>query len=428
MSVLKFKGILQETGWLIPGYAEIDSTGKLTYLSNIPPEEGTALEAIDGYAIPGLTNAHSHAFQFAMAGMAERHEPNTKDDFWSWRERMYSCALEHSPEEVERIATLAYNDMVQRGFTNVVEFHYLHHDVNGKPYENRAELGSRLASAAANVGIRLTLVPVYYKTGNFNQKGRTEQRRFLFESLDQYAKLLESTVLLQREYPNLVVGSGVHSLRAAPGDEVKAATKLLPEKPFHIHVAEQQKEIEDSIRHLGCRPVEWMLSNITSNNLSMVHCTHMTNQEVIGLAQSNFQVVLCPSTEGNLGDGIFALKLFTESGGSWTIGTDSQVMMSPFEDLRWLDYAQRLTSHRRNTFDASADVMFKQVIKTGRKSAGREQVQFFQLGEFFDACVIRNTIRIQQLQEADILSGIIFTTDSADILGTIIGGKWIFKR
>jgi len=345
--VYEFKGLLQQSGWQEQVCVTVDDSGIITAISTEGDEDA---EYINGFAIPGFQNAHSHAFQYAMAGLAERHDSgNLSDDFWSWREAMYNLALSVDPDQMEAIATMLYAEMARHGYTNVAEFHYVHHDKDGRAYGNTAELGSRLISAAKTTGIGITLIPIFYQKGGFGKAPVPKQKRFISDTIDDYYGLLESTEKACLHYDHANLGIGIHSLRGvAPEDAAEVARLGRQDLPFHIHVAEQLKEIEDSVRYLGKRPVEWLLENMAPNErFHLVHATHLTEAEVKGIAKSQANVVLCPSTEGNLGDGLFSLKAYQDYGGAWSIGTDSHVGINPFEELRILDYGQRLITHKR---------------------------------------------------------------------------------
>ncbi|MCJ7466203.1 MAG: formimidoylglutamate deiminase, partial [Maribacter sp.] len=339
MKVYHFKGLLQHTGWLKNASVTINLEGIITNISSFDPTN-TSLDIINGFALPGFQNAHSHAFQYAMAGLAEKHGVRGgQDDFWGWREAMYQLALGVDPDQMEAIATMLYAELVRHGYTNVAEFHYLHHDKNGRPYANRAEMGSRLIAAAKTAGIGITLIPIFYQKGGFGQEPNERQRRFISRTVDDYLRLLEASQNACKHYRDAKIGMGVHSLRGVEPSDIIEITKSGPQDiPFHMHVSEQLKEIADSLQYLGKRPVEWLLQNIDlSDRYHLIHATHLTDQETIGLAKSKAHVVLCPSTEGNLGDGLFPLRRYQKEGGNWSIGTDSHIGLNPLEELRILD-------------------------------------------------------------------------------------------
>ena len=347
-----FNKLLQNSTWLTNATVSVDEKGIITDISTSEIQHST-FDIQHSIAIPGFQNAHSHAFQYAMAGLAERHEGSSNpDDFWGWREAMYQLALSMNPDQMEAIATMLYAEMARHGYTNVAEFHYVHHDKNGKPYANLAEMGSRLIAAAKTAGIGITLVPIFYQKGGFGQDPNDRQRRFISPSIDEYLKLLEASKEACKTYEHANIGIGIHSMRGVEPKDIAEIAKSGPQDiPFHIHIAEQLKEIEDSITYLGKRPVEWLLENVELNDrFHLVHATHLTEQETIGIAKSGANVVICPSTEGNLGDGLFPLRKYQNEGGKWSIGTDSHVGLNPLEELRLLDYGQRLISHKRNTY------------------------------------------------------------------------------
>lgn len=430
MKFFYFRALLQSSGWLSPAYVGVNDSGNIQYLSDKEPAQPTALEFVNGFALPGFQNAHSHAFQYAMAGMAERHAPGSKDDFWSWREAMYRCALSLDPDQMQAVATMLYGEMLRKGYTHVAEFHYLHHDKNGKPYSNLAEMGLRLVQAASDAGIRITLIPVFYQKGGFGQDPQPRQKRFISKSVDDYFQLLDKSADAIKNYRDASLGFSVHSLRAVDASDIVDTFNNGPKNiPFHLHTAEQKKEIEDCVAYLKQRPVEWVLNTLPADDrFHMVHCTHLTDDEVKRLAQSGAHAVLCPGTEGNLGDGIFRLTDFASYGGSWSIGTDSHISLNPLEDLRWLDYAQRFTTHKRNTFDDGASILIQKTINAGRKAMGLERKDFFDIGQPLDAVVFSGrSPLLRHGNTTHLLPGIVYNSDSADISGTLVNGQWIVK-
>lgn len=430
MQYFHFKALLQRPGWLAPAYVGIDEAGKIKYLSDEAPPQPVAIEYVNGYCLPGFQNAHSHAFQYAMAGLAEKHPAGSTDDFWSWREAMYACALTMDPDEMQAVATMLYVEMLRKGYTHVAEFHYLHHDKNGRPYSNLAEMGVRLVAAAKTAGIKMTLIPVFYQKGGFGQDPNPRQRRFISKTADDYFHLLDDSADAIKNYADVKLGFSVHSLRAVDGpDIIETFTNGPNNTPFHLHVAEQLKEVTDCLAYHKQRPVEWVLNNLpVSDRFHMVHCTHLSDDEVKRLAASGAHAVLCPGTEGNLGDGIFRLSDFAGNGGNWSIGTDSHISLNPLEDLRWLDYAQRFTSHKRNTFDDGASLLINKTISSGRRAMGIDQLEFFEIGASLDGVVYNaKSPMLSHNKLPNLLSAIVYTADSADVMGTLVNGKWIVK-
>ena len=431
LKYFRFKGILQCEDWLSPAYVGIDRDGVIQFISTVPPKEGAAVETVDGYALPGFQNAHSHAFQYAMAGWAENHASGVEDDFWTWREEMYKCALSVDPDQAEAIAAMLYAEMVRQGYTHVAEFHYLHHNKQGKPYTSLAEMGERMVSAAETAGIRITLVPVFYQKGGFGKSPAERQRRFISETTDSYLKLLDASKSVVSSHPGAHLGFSIHSLRAVDLNDIVRTFREGPAQlPFHLHVAEQKKEVEDSLAFCGLRPMQWVLQNLpVDHRFNLVHATHLDDAELKGVAASGAHVVLCPSTEGNLGDGIFRMKEYIKLGGRWTIGTDSHIGINPLEEFRMIDYRQRLVTNRRNTFDGNAaHYMVNEAVTSGRVAMGRKGSEHFAPGLPLDAVVYKaNSHLLEEAPPQQVTSIIVYTSDSSRVLGTMVGGKWIVK-
>jgi len=427
-----FSSLLQKEGWLSPAYVGVDEHGIIRYLSNEAPTDAAAMEAVQGFALPGFQNAHSHAFQYAMAGLAENHPVGTDDDFWTWREAMYQCALSVNPEQAEAIATIVYAEMLRVGYTHVAEFHYLHHDKDGKPYAQLAEMGERMVAAAKTAGIKITLVPVFYQKGGFGMDPQSRQRRFISKTVDDYFKLLEASASVIKTYQNASLGFSVHSLRAVDLKDVKTAFQQGPKAlPFHIHVSEQKKEVSDCLAHCGNRPMQWLFDNLrVDDRFHLVHSTHLDDNELSLLAKSGANVVLCPSTEGNLGDGIFRMKEYVKLGGRWCIGTDSHIGLNPLEEFRMIDYRQRLVTNQRNTFDGdAATYMIHEEIESGRRAMGMKSKNHFEIGNPFDAIVYNSQSHLlAETSERNRLATLLFTSDTSRAVGTIVNGKWVVKN
>ncbi len=427
-----FRRLLQNSGWLSDVAVSTDAEGSVGSIKEGAAKNGCD-EIIDGYALPGFQNAHSHSFQYAMAGLAENHSGEDQaDNFWSWRDAMYKIALSVNPDQLEAIAALAYAEMLRQGYTNVAEFHYLHNDTSGLPYVNRAEMGARLVSAAKRTGINITLVPIFYQMGGFGQPPEETQRRFISKNPEEYAKLFEVSAKACENYYGANIGVGIHSLRAVETADIKeVALNFEQDIPFHIHIAEQKKEIIDSISYLGKRPVEWMLENLElSERFHFVHATHINDDEIYGLANMNVNVVLCPTTEGNLGDGIFPLGDFQKRGGAWSIGTDSHISLNPFEEIRLLDYGQRLTTNKRKTFgERSGALAIDQALIAGRRAMNNFEKEYFKIGEPLNACVISSGHPlIQTSADESLLNTMIYSLDETSQEGTIVNGQWKSKN
>ena len=301
----------------------------------------------DGYAMPGIANLHSHAFQRAMAGLAER-QSHPEDSFWTWRETMYRFAARMNPDSNYAVARQLYVEMLEAGFTSVCEFHYLHHAPDGSAYADPAAMSRALIAAARDTGIRLTLLPVLYMTGGFDGRELSERQRRFGHTIDSFLALLD--ILQGEQDETLRVGAAFHSLRAVPETAMQAVLAALPRTMrVHIHIAEQLGEVQDCLTLRGARPVEWLLANApVDERWTLVHATHLTKAETLGIADAGATVAICPTTEANLGDGLFPLADYLEADGRWGIGSDSHVSVSPVEELRWLEYGQRLLTHHRN--------------------------------------------------------------------------------
>ena len=309
-------------------------------------------ERYAGIAVPGLPNLHCHAFQRAMAGLAERRGPDN-DSFWTWREVMYRFLGQLTPEDIEAIAAFGYMEMLEAGFSTVTEFHYLHHDPDGHAYADLGEMATRIAAAADATGIGLTLLPSLYMTGGFRNAPPAEgQRRFL-NDVDRFLKLVACSRAIVAALPEARVGIAPHSLRAVSPQALARVVASCPEGPIHIHAAEQTKEVEDCVDVLGARPVEWLLYNANVDaRWCLIHATHMTPVETEALARTGAVVGLCPLTEASLGDGIFDGARYLTIGGRFGVGTDSNIEIDAAAELRQLEYSQRLRDRARNVMAA----------------------------------------------------------------------------
>ena len=336
------------------------------------------LEDADRWRVPGIANLHSHAFQRAMAGLAER-QTHPQDSFWTWRETMYRFAARFDPDTLHAVAAQLYVEMLEAGYTTVCEFHYLHHAPDGSAYPDRAAMSRALMAAARDTGIRLTLLPVLYMSGGFDGRLLAERQRRFGHDVDGFLALLDA---LHAERSDMFrVGCALHSLRAVPADAMRDVLSALPAgSPIHIHIAEQLGEVQDCINVRGARPVEWLLANAAVDaHWTLVHATHLDTAEVQGIARSGATVAICPTTEANLGDGLFPLQRYLQSGGAWGIGSDSQISVSPVEELRWLEYGQRLATHHRNIAvseesSSVGETLLDGVLASARNATGNEAV------------------------------------------------------
>ena len=313
----------------------------------VPNSGGQGAELLAGPVIPGMTNLHSHAFQRAMVGLAECRGDND-DDFWSWREAMYRFLAFLEPSDVEAIAMQLYVEMVKAGYTRVCEFHYLHKDPKGAPYREREIMALAHLRAAENTGIAITLLPTLYTSGGCGGKPlKSTQKRFKITP-DHLVEMIHSLERAASEAPDAAVGIGLHSLRAARPAEMKQVLDAFPDKPVHIHVSEQPKEVEECMAWSGRTPIAVLQREFgLGKKWNLVHATHITDQEIDMVAGSGANVALCPTTEGNLGDGLFPADKYFSKTGRFGIGTDSQVSIDPREELRLFEYGRRLGSGRR---------------------------------------------------------------------------------
>ena len=345
MSTIYAASALLPEGWASDVRITIETGAIAAVDPGVPERTPDERHAI---ALPALANLHSHAFQRAMAGLAEVRGPSA-DTFWSWRETMYRFAPSMTPDEVEAVAAEAYVEMLEAGFAAVAEFHYLHNTPDGSRYAAPAEMAFRVLAAARDVGIAVTLLPVFYAHADFGPAPpRGEQRRFITD-LPAYARLVDDCRRAAEEGDDDQVGVAPHSLRAVTADELEEVVALSGDGPIHIHAAEQAKEVEDCIAALGARPVRWLLDHAGVDRCwCLVHATHMVRSETRDLARSRAVVGLCPVTEANLGDGVFHAPAYVEAGGRFGIGTDSNVSIDAASELRQLEYSQRLDARARN--------------------------------------------------------------------------------
>ena len=367
-----------EQVWLPDGFApdvriESGEDGALTTVARGAASPGAT--RLGRYVLPGMPNLHSHAFQRAMAGLSER-QSNPDDSFWTWREVMYAFAGRIGPDELRAIAAQLYVEMLKAGYTQVCEFHYLHHQPDGRPYDDPAAMSLALLDAARETGIGLTLLPTLYMTGGFDGRPLSERQRRFRHDVEGYLRLLER--LRKEQSTRVRVGVALHSLRAVPEAAMRSVLEsgLVADGPIHIHIAEQIGEVQDCLAIRNARPVEWLLDHAPVDaRWCLVHATHLTDAEMRRLAASGAVAGLCPTTEANLGDGLFALKSYLDAGGRIGIGSDSHISVSVVEELRWLEYGQRLVTRRRNVSASRAspntgDTLFRHALAGGAQAAG----------------------------------------------------------
>lgn len=361
-------------GWARHVLIEVDDAG---FIAAVSPDSGAGdAQRLAGPALPGMPNLHSHAFQRAMAGLAEIGSERP-DSFWSWRERMYGLVDTLTPEQVATIAQALYVEMLKGGYTQVSEFHYLHHDPAGRAYADPAEMAWAISAAAERSGIGLTLLPVLYAHGGFGgQPPNAGQRRFIHDA-PGFLRLLERLTPRLSNHPTQALGLAFHSLRAVTPEQIREVLAADPAGLRHIHVAEQQREVEDSVAHSGCRPVRWLLDNVAVDaRWCLIHATHLDAGEVRDLATSRAVAGLCPTTEANLGDGLFPAVDYATRGGRLGIGSDSHVSLDVVEELRLLEYGQRMVRQRRNCLQNGdtrqvGDWLYRHALTGGAQASGQ---------------------------------------------------------
>jgi formimidoylglutamate deiminase len=364
-------------GWRERVLLHIGADGCWSEVSAGVAEPPAHAQVVAGPLLPGIVDAHSHAFQRAFAGLAERREAGA-DDFWSWRDRMYAVALRITPEELRAVAAQLYVELLAGGYTQVCEFHYLQHDGDGQPYADPLELSWTLADAAAEAGIGLTVLPVLYERAGFSQpRLRHDQRRFAMGASDAWRA---ANTINGSARPLLNAGLAIHSLRAAAAESIAALRRLADgfAGPIHIHVAEQTAEVDDCLRATGARPLEWLAKQgLLDRRWQLVHATHTVPAEIDAVARSGAAVVICPTTEANLGDGLADLPGWLAAEVPIAIGSDSHASRDALEELRWLDYGQRLGLRRRNVAAApqagipsTAERLFGLAVSAGAAAAG----------------------------------------------------------
>ena len=365
---------LTAEGWQRGVCVEIAANGRI---DTIVPDS-TAQGRQVGILLPAPVNLHSHAFQRAMAGLTERRGPDPLDSFWTWRRLMYRFLDRLGPEEIESIAAFAQMQMLEAGFAAVVEFHYLHHQPGGVPYDCLAELSSRIAAAASETGIGLTLLPVLYRYGGCGGRSLQPGQLRFANAPDRFARLCEEAGAAVRTLADDArTGVAVHSLRAVDPEGLAFAAALAPWAPLHIHAAEQTAEVEEVEACLGARPVEWLLANAdVDERWCLVHATHMTSREATALADSGAVAGLCPITEASLGDGIFEAGAWLARGGRFGVGSDSNIHISLAEELRMLEYSQRLRDRTRAVLarpgSSTGRTLFEASLRGGAQAAMRD--------------------------------------------------------
>ena len=411
-------------GWRENLRLELDSGGLITGLGSGPPQPGD--DRLEGPVIPGMPNLHSHAFQALIGGLTGRRAAG-RDSFWTWRERMYDLAARVDPSQLQHCAAGVYMEMLRNGYTACAEFHYLHRAPDGRPYDHPAEMSERLLAAAGAAGIGLTLLPVLYRRSGFGAD-RVEGRQARFAlGVDEYLRLVHHCRSRATGDPLLQVGVAPHSLRAVDRDDLLALQGEFVAGPVHIHVAEQPREVEDCLHHLGARPVEWLLDTLPlDEHWCLVHATHTTPEEVARAAAAGAVAGLCPSTEADLGDGFFDAETWVAEGGAWGVGSDSNLRLSPGEELRLLEFGLRLRSGRRNVLATEGESCGRFLFTAAAAGGGQALGQpIGQIAPGFRADLVELEVRhpwLQGLAGDELLDTLVFAGGPELIRSVYVAG------
>ena len=390
-------------------------------------------KSLAGPVVPGMVNCHSHAFQRAFAGFSE-YRANQSDSFWSWRDIMYRFVAKMSPEDAHQVAQYLYLEMLKAGYTCVAEFHYLHHQAGGNFYDNRAEMSHQVINAAKETGISITHLPVLYTYAGFGEQApAAAQGRFIHQTED-YCRLVEALHQTSQSESTVNIGIAPHSLRAASETQLETVIpfirKLDPQAPIHIHIAEQIQEVNDCIAFYKKRPVEWLLDNYQLDaHWCLIHATHLTDEEVKGIVKSGAVAGICPTTEANLGDGIFPTDAFLKLGGKLAIGSDSHIAVNVADELRTLEYAQRLISRQRAVLTSESCASVGQHLYTesalNGESVVNQNVGSIEVGKRADLLVLDGQHpSLYSKQDSFILDAAIFACDRLPVKDVMVAGQW----
>ncbi|HEX7375043.1 MAG TPA: formimidoylglutamate deiminase [Steroidobacteraceae bacterium] len=424
------------SGWQHDVTIGVDSAGDIVTLT--PNDDRADAKVVNGAAIAGMTNVHGHAFQRAMAGLAEHRSvagaAARNDSFWTWRETMYEHASRMSPATLEAIAAQLYVEMLKAGYTSACEFHYLHNRPDGRPHDDPLAMHRAIIAAAGHAGIGLTLLPTLYQNSDFGGAPPTDrQRQFVLET-DDYLALLSALHGVQPKSADVEIGIAFHSLRAVPGPAMREVLSADHQcKIFHIHVAEQEREVQSSRQHLGRTPIEWLLQHAeVDRRWCLVHATHATRAEIEAMAAAGAVVGLCPTTEANLGDGFFALETLLAADGAFAIGSDSHICISPTEELRWLEYQARLLRQQRNVLAAqrepsSGAMLWRHASEAGARAGGRANGALAP-GLRADIVVLDlDTPLLCGRAGDDIIDTFVFAGPGHAVRDVMVGGRWVVQ-
>lgn len=437
MTVVFAKRALLATGWAERVRVKLRG-GKIdaiTTQAKAEPED----QRVDAL-LPALANLHSHSFQRAMAGMTE-YRMAGRDSFWTWRDLMYRFTAHLTPDQIEAIAALVFLEMQESGYASVGEFHYLHHQKDGSPYDNLSEHSDRIMAAAAQTGIGLTHLPVLYSYAGVGKRPLEPGQKRFGNDVNQFCTLVEQARSCAEALPaDCRVGIAPHSLRAtAPDDLARVLEAHTKGCPIHIHIAEQPKEVQEVLAGLGARPVEWLLENApVDQNWCLIHATHMTSKETLAMAASGAVAGLCPVTEANLGDGPFNGAAYLEARGAFGVGSDSNVLISLTEELRVLEYSQRLRDLSRNVLvrgeGSVGHALYTGAAQGGARALGRDAGEIA-VGHWADLVAVDTTQpSLCALREDQLLDGLVFAAKDEVVTDlwsagrhSVVGGRHVAR-
>lgn len=437
MTTLFAPSALLAEGWADNVLIEVDKDGWIVGIDSFksqPTDPST--EILKGPLVPGVSNAHSHAFQRAMAGLAERTS-GKKDTFWNWRETMYRFVDRIDPEDMTALASQLYVDMLKAGYTGVAEFHYVHHQKDGTPYADRAIMSRSLIQAALETGIAITHMPSLYAYGGYGAEPATDgQKRFLNDTAG-IMRIIEEIYGEYRATQQVTIGFAPHSLRAVSPEMLKesvgAVRDLLKDAPIHILVAAQQAEVDNCLKWSGLRPVEWLLLNApVDEHWTLVHATHVNDSEMRAMHRARVVAALCPTTEANLGDGVFPLNRYFKHGGAFAIGSGSHISVNMFEELRWLEYGQRLLHHERTLIGTQeipsvGATLYDHACHDGARAMGRRTGKI-EIGHRADFVVLdpEAPALIGKLRD-HVFDAAIFAASENPVRDVMSGGRWVVR-
>ncbi|GJI99138.1 formimidoylglutamate deiminase [Duganella caerulea] len=434
MNRLYARNALLPEGWRKDVLVEWDANGTIVRVDTgvAVPAGAQLIAPVVEYALPGMINLHSHSFQRALGGRTEK-AGETKDSFWTWRDLMYRFARNITPEHIEAIAAQLFSECLRHGYTSMCEFHYVQRAPDGAMYPRPAETAERVIAAARLAGIGITMLPVLYSYSGFGESAlKPEQQRFKTDAQD-VLRIVEALEPLRDARTE--VGVAPHSLRAASVAQMNEVLATLPkERPVHIHIAEQTQEVQQSLDWSGSRPVQWLLDQVDVNERwCLIHATHLMRDEVERMARSGAVAGLCPTTEANLGDGLFPLEQFLAEGGRFGIGSDSHISQSAVEELRWLEYGQRLQHQRRNIAVSAGernvgDFLWQGALQGGAQASGRP-VGALAPGRRADMIVLDDQHpNLYGLALDEVLGSFVFCGNDNLVKDVMVGGQWVVRN